>query len=87
MATISYLWSISDSMCAAFWGGGGGGLIRETKLPVQELKLKMQRGLMREGGGVIVGFHGIPIQDCILSLFSAPGLVQSLTASSVKLCH
>ena len=30
--------------------GGGGGLIRETKLPMQELELKMQGGLMREGG-------------------------------------
>ncbi|MCG8624648.1 MAG: hypothetical protein MJE68_21965 [Proteobacteria bacterium] len=29
---------------------GGGGLIRETKLPMQELELKMQGGLMREGG-------------------------------------
>ena len=28
----------------------GGGLIRETKLPMQELELKMQGGLMREGG-------------------------------------
>ena len=27
-----------------------GGLIRETKLPMQELELKMQGGLMREGG-------------------------------------
>ena len=31
--------------------GGGGGLICETKLPMQELELKMQGGLMREGGG------------------------------------
>ena len=29
---------------------GRGGLIRETKLPMQELELKMQGGLMREGG-------------------------------------
>ena len=28
----------------------GGGLIRETKLPMQELELKMQGGLMCEGG-------------------------------------
>ena len=27
-----------------------GGLIRESKLPMQELELKMQGGLMREGG-------------------------------------
>ena len=29
---------------------GRGGLIRETKLPMQELELKMEGGLMREGG-------------------------------------
>ena len=28
----------------------GGGLIRETKVPMQELELKMEGGLMREGG-------------------------------------
>ena len=37
--------------------GRGGGLIRETKVPMQELELKMQGGLMREGG-VIAGFYG-----------------------------
>ena len=31
--------------------GGGPGLIREIKLPMQELELKMQGGLIREGGG------------------------------------
>ena len=40
--------------------GRGGGLIRETKLPMQELELKMQGGLIREGG-VIAGFYGISI--------------------------
>ena len=39
--------------------GRGGGLIRETKVPMQELELKMEGGLMREGGGVIAGFYGI----------------------------
>ena len=29
---------------------GREGLIREAKLPMQELELKMQGGLMREGG-------------------------------------
>ena len=28
-----------------------GGLIRKTKVPMQELELKMQGGLMHEGGG------------------------------------
>ena len=40
-----YLWTPFYSQ------GGGGGLIRETKLPMQELELEMQGGgLMREGG-------------------------------------
>ena len=40
--------------------GKGGGLIRKTKLPMQELKLKMQGGAYaREGGGVIAGFYGM----------------------------
>ena len=34
----------------------GGGLIRETKLPLQELELKIQEGLMCEGGGIIAEF-------------------------------
>ena len=29
---------------------GRGGLICETKVPMQELELKMEGGLMREGG-------------------------------------
>ena len=41
---------------------GRGGLIRETKVPMQELELKMQGGLMREGGGVIAGFYGTCIK-------------------------
>ena len=39
-----------------------GGLIRETKLPTQELELKMQGGLCAQGGGgggIIAGFYGI----------------------------
>ena len=38
-----------------------GGLIRVTKIPMQKLELKMQGGLMCEGGGVIAGFFGINI--------------------------
>ena len=37
----------------------GGGLIRETKLPMHKLELKMQGGLCARGGGVIAGFYGI----------------------------
>ena len=36
----------------------GGGLIHETKLPMQELEPKLQGGLIREGGGVFAGFYG-----------------------------
>ena len=39
--------------------GGGGGLIRETKVPMQELELKNAGGAYaRGGGGVIAGFYG-----------------------------
>ena len=38
---------------------GREGLIRETKIPMQELELKMEEGLMHEWGGVIAGFYGI----------------------------
>ena len=37
-----------------------GGLIRETKVPMQELELKMQGGLCARGG-VIAGFYGISV--------------------------
>ena len=39
--------------------GAGVGLIRETKLPMQELELKMQGGggAYARGGGVIAGFY------------------------------
>ena len=45
-------------MSAFYSQRGGGGLIRETKLPMQELELKMQEGggAYARGGSVIVGF-------------------------------
>ena len=48
-----------------------GGLIRETKLPMQELELKMQGGgAYARGGGVIAGFYGTypfcPTKDVFL---------------------
>ena len=45
---------------------GRGGLIHETKLPMQELELKMQGGYAQ--GGVSVGFYGInvnAVQGCL----------------------
>ena len=38
---------------------GRGGLYLRQKYLMQELELKMEGGLMREGGGVIAGFYGI----------------------------
>ena len=38
-------------------GGGGGGLMRRIKIPQYEFALKMQGGLMREGGGGIFAGH------------------------------
>ena len=35
------------------------GLIHEITLPMQEVELTMQGGLMHERGGVITGFYGI----------------------------
>ena len=37
----------------------GGGLIRETKLPMQELELNIQGALNARGGGRNRRFHGI----------------------------
>ena len=42
----------------------GGGLIRETKLPMQELELKMQGGGLCARGGVIAGFYGTCYVEC-----------------------
>ena len=42
-------------------GGGGGGLMRGIKIPLQDFVLKMQGGLMREGGpicGTLRYIHG-----------------------------
>jgi hypothetical protein len=41
----------------------GGGLIHETKIPMQELELKMEGGLCARGG-VIAGFYG----TCIVQI-------------------
>ena len=38
--------------------GRGGGLMRETKLPMQKLELKMQGAYARRGD-VMAGFYGI----------------------------
>ena len=45
-----------------------GGLIRETKLPMQELELKMQGSLCARGEGIIAGFYGMYIGLAIVRL-------------------
>ena len=56
MTQIASLLAVFVDLWAPFYSQGGG-LIRETKVPMQELELKMEGGLMREGG-VIAGFYG-----------------------------
>ena len=52
IASLLAVAAVFVDLWAPFYSqGGGGGLIRETKVPMQELELKMQGGLMREGGG------------------------------------
>ena len=41
----------------------GGGLIREEKIPVQELWLKVRRGLYARGG-IFAGHYGNYEQEC-----------------------
>ena len=38
--------------CVERRGGGGGGLMRGIKIPLHDFALKMQGGLMREGGRI-----------------------------------
>ena len=44
--------NISTAGCVFLGGGGGGGLMRGIKIPQYEFALKMQGGLMREGGRI-----------------------------------
>ena len=50
IASLLAVTAVFVDLWAPFYSQGGGGLIRETKVPMQELELKMQGGLMREGG-------------------------------------
>ena len=50
MASLLAVATVFVDLWAPFYSQGGGGLIRETKVPMQELELKMEGGLMREGG-------------------------------------
>ena len=50
IASLLAVATVFIDLWAPFYSQGGGGLIHETKLPMQELELKMQGGLMREGG-------------------------------------
>ena len=50
IASLLAVATVFIDLWTPFYSQGGGGLIREAKLPMQELELKMQGGLMREGG-------------------------------------
>ena len=43
-------------------GKGVGGLMRGRKIPTQDIALKMQRGLMCEGGGAYL--RDTTVQEC-----------------------
>ena len=63
VAVFIGLWTLIPTFYSQ---GGGGGLIHETKLPMQELELNMQEGLFVMGGGggrVIVGFYGSTVSS------------------------
>ena len=53
LAVAFVLWILISTV----YSQGGGGLIRKTKLPMQELEVKVQ-GAYARGRGVIVGFYG-----------------------------
>ena len=48
VATVFTWLMICKNLHFTVRGGEGGGLICETKLPMQELELKMQGGLLRD---------------------------------------
>ena len=50
IASLLAVATVFVDLWSPFYSQGGGGLIRETKVPMQELELKMEGGLMREGG-------------------------------------
>ena len=60
MTQIASLLAVATDICqimGSILQSGRGGLICETKVPMQELELKMQGGLCARGG-VIAGFYG-----------------------------
>ena len=58
IASLLAIATVFIDVWTLFYSQGGGGLICETKLPMQELELKMQEGLCARGG-VFAGFYGI----------------------------
>ena len=62
IASLLAVAAVFVDLWAPFYSQGGGGLIRETKVPMQKLELKMEGGgAYARGGGVIAGFYGICI--------------------------
>ena len=54
--TIATVFAGSSILIAVFLTRAGGGLTRESEIPVQELWLKMGGGLIRKGG-VLAGYY------------------------------
>ena len=63
-----------------FYSQGGGGL---TKLPMQELELKLQGGLC--AGGVFAGFYGIIIIKELTNILLADIIFMILTHSATSI--
>ena len=50
IASLLAVATVFVDLWASFYSQGGGGLIRETKVPMQELELKMEGGVYARGG-------------------------------------
>ena len=50
IASLIAVATVFVDLWAPFYSQGGGGLIRETKVPMQELEPKMEGGLCARGG-------------------------------------
>ena len=50
IASLLVVATVFVDLWAPFYSQGEGGLIRETKVPMQELELKMEGGLCTRGG-------------------------------------
>ena len=54
IASLLAVATVFIDLWTLLYSQGGGGLIRETKLPMQELELNMQGALNARGGGGVI---------------------------------